>query len=105
MQKRELMVSDNMKRDLMFGGAILAIPFIVVALIPWLWLRLLIVAVFIVLATIQVTYNYIRSNITVYSDECCNQKIFGDKPLDCKIRRNDGGTETIDDLDFPNSRK
>lgn len=104
MQKKELIAVDNMKYNLMVGGAIIAIPFIVVALIPWLWLRLLIVAVFIVLATIQVTYNYIRNSVTVYSDECCNQKIFGDKPLDCKIRR-DGETETIDDLDFPNSRK
>ena len=43
---------------------------------------------------------------TVDSTECVNKKIFGDIPMDCKIRRSTTNVvETIDDLDFPNSRK
>ena len=105
MQKMEIMATSNYKADVIKGGLVILIPFVVIICLPWFWLRLLTTVVLVSIFTAISYRHWGEYHTVVYSDECCNQKIFGDKPLDCKIRRDDDGTETIDDLDFPNSRK
>lgn len=105
MQKMEIMATSNYKKAVIEGGLIILIPFVAIICLPWFWLRLLTTVALVIIITAISYRNWAEYHTVVYSDECANQKIFGDKPLDCKIRRDDGGTETIDDPDFPNSRK
>lgn len=74
-------------------------------LLPWIIVRVIMLIVFTVYMTLSFCLA-VGMMKELSNKECSNQKIFGNKPIDCRIRRSDdGGTETIDDLDFPNSRK
>lgn len=104
--KKDIFVFDDAKTAIIAGGFIVLGPIIVVALIPIWWLRLLIAIGSVVALAIMAKGNMDDIYQTVESTECANKKVFGDIPMDCKIRRSTANVvETIDDLDFPNSRK
>ncbi len=104
--KKNIMIMDHGKTDMIIGGIAVFGPFIAVMLIPIWWLRMILTIGIIAFWAIEFVRCYDDIVDTVESTECVNKRIFGDIPMDCKIRRSTTNViETIDDLDFPNSRK
>ena len=103
---KKIMILNNGKADVIGGLCAVFGPFIAIMLVPIWWLRLLITIGIVAFWTISLIKDYNDIFETVEPSECINKKIFGDIPMDCKIRRSTANViETIDDLDFPNSRK
>jgi hypothetical protein len=104
--KKDIMILKDGKMDMIKGLFVVFGPFIVVMLIPIWWLRLLITIGIVAFWAMVLIKDYDSIVDTVEPSECVNRRIFGDIPMDCKIRRSTANViETIDDLDFPNSRK
>lgn len=104
--KKDIMILNDGKADIIKSGIVVFGPFIAVMLIPIWWLRMILTIGIVAFWAIESVRWYGDIVDTVESTECVNKKIFGDIPMDCKIRRSTTNViETIDDLDFPNSRK
>lgn len=96
--KKDIMILNDGKADMIKGGIVVFVPFIAVMLIPIWWLRMILTIGIIAFWAIELVRYYGDIVETVKSTECVNKRIFNDIPMDCKVRRSD-------DLDFPNSRK
>lgn len=103
--KKDIVIIDG-KADMIKAGIAVFGPFIAVMFIPIWWLRMILTIGIVAFWAIALIKDYDDVVESVDSTECVNKKIFGDIPMDCKIRRSTTNVvETIDDLDFPNSRK
>lgn len=101
MNKKIVSMNEKDLNCAAIGGFItVSAPVIISALIPMLWIRLILALIYAMLFGVCIWYTWYRRAKVVTPIECCNKKIFGSTPIKCQKNSPEYG----EDLDFPNSK-
>lgn len=101
MNKKIVSMNENdLNRAAIKDFIIVSAPVIISALIPVLWIRLILAIIYAMLFGVCIWYTWYRCAKVVTPIECCNTKIFGSTPIKCQKNSPYSG----EDLDFPNSK-